>query len=630
MLEFMRKASKTIFIKAFLGLLILSFAAWGIGDIFRGRAASTAVATVGETDIPLEAYRAEFARELQRISQIFGQDITREQGKAMGLGNMLVGRLVQNALINEGANDLGLLVSDTTVVEEIKRNPEFFNQAGQFDRNIYINTLTRSGFTENRYIAHVRTNMARQQYLAPVRDGVVPPKHLIGALYAHAAEQRTADVIRIEHSAIPNVPAPSASDLSTYHQDHAANFMAPEYRRITAVVLQAATIANTITISEDDIQAAYDEREAEYLTPEKRTLRQVLVNDEDTAQKAKSLLDGGKTIAEVAAEVGANTAMVDIGDFTSADAANLSADIATAIFALPKGGRTDVLSSPLGWHVFEVVDITPSVVKPLSEVRDDLAQAVKLDRALNSLFELSNKLEDLLGGGQTFEEAANELGLSTTRIAAVDASGNGPDGQPAQIPYLTDLIKEAFKLGDGQDSTLIEATDGQAFFVVRVDGITAPALRPLDSVMTQVTQAWSSQKRADMAAEIVKSVEQRIESGETVADVAKALGFAASTTRSFTRDGKGLAQNALPAEVVQSLFNMDIGGVTAAEGTGAHTVARLASIIPANPDETSAAYRTVADQALSDMQNDLLTQLSVALEGMHGVTLNQKVINEAY
>ena len=630
MLEFMRKSANTIFIKAFLGLLILSFAAWGIGDIFRGRAANTAVATVGKTEIPAAAFRGEFARELQRMSQIFGQEVTREQGQAMGIGNLLVGRLVQSALINENARDIGLMITDTQILDEIRRTPEFFNDAGRFDRNIFISILSRNGFSEDSYVARVRENMARQQYLGPIREGALAPKLLVAALYAHAAEQRTADVIRIDHANLLNVKMASEAELMQFHTDNAANFMAPEYRTLTAIVLQGSTIAEGIAVSEEDIQAAYDEREADYLTPETRKLRQVMTNDEASAKKAKTLLDSGKSLQEVATEVGANPAMIEIGEFTTADAANLSADIATALFSLPKGGRSEALQSSLGWHVFEVVDITPSIVKPLSEVHDELAKAVKMDRALTSLYDMSNKAEDLLGGGMTFEEAATALGVTATRIAAVDAQGFGEDGKAVEAPYLTDVVKQAFQLNEGQDSQMSETADGNAFVVVRVDAVKAPALRPLDSVKKAVAQAWDAKKRADVAAELAKAAQDRLQAGEDANTVAQSIGFKATVTKPFTRDGKGLEQNALPANVIESLFSLKTGEATSAEGTGAHTVARLSAITPATPDDGSTIYRAVRDKTLTDMQTDLLSQLSSALEGTYGVTINQKALNDAY
>jgi len=630
MLEFMRKSANSIFIKALLGLLILSFAAWGIGDIFNGRASSTAVATVGESEISTAEFRGEYARELQRMSQIFGQEISREQGQAMGIGNLLVSRLVQSALINESAKNLGLLITNDQILDEIRRTPDFFNDAGQFDRNIFINILGRSGFSEDSYIARVRESMARLQFLGPIREGALVPAGMIKVLYTHAAEKRTAEIIRIEHAKLQNIKVPTGDDLSQYHKANAAKFMAPEYRKLTAIVLRSAALAEGIAVSEQDIQTAYDEHEAEYLTPETRKLRQILVSDEATANKAKVLLAGGESLSDVAIEVGANPEMIDIGTFTTADASTLSPDIATAVFALAKGAHTDPMQSTLGWHVFEVVDITPSVVKPLAVVHDALAQQVKMDRALKSLFDMSNKLEDLLGGGMTFEEAAASLGIETTRVAAVDNRGLGLDGKPVNTPYISDLINAAFPLEEGQDSQMTEATDGNAFFVARVDAITAPALRPLDTVIKEVTLAWTDQKRAEMAAELAKTAQQRLQGGEAAADIAKSIGFGATVTKPFTRDGKGLEQNALPANLIESVFALKTGEATSAEGTGAHTVARLSAITPATPDPASPTYRAVAEQALTDMQSDLLTELSVALEGTYDVTINQKAINDAY
>jgi len=630
MLDFMRKSANTIFIKAFLALLILSFAAFGIGDVFNGRANSTAIATVGKTEISVAAYRAEYARELERAAQLFGQEITPEQGKALGVGNRLIGRLIQDALITESTRDMGLLITDAQILDEIRKSPQFSNDAGQFDRNLFVSILRRNGFDEDTYVQRVRENILRTQFLGPILDGALAPKPLVDALYAYNAEQRTADVIRIDYAALKDIKAPSEDELVQYHKDNAANYMAPEYRRLTAIVLRAETLARDVTVSADEIQAAYDEREADYLTPEKRTLRQILTLDEDSAQKAKTLLDGGTPFAEVVAQVGANPAMIEIGSFTTADATNLSPDIATAVFAVEKGARTAPLQSPLGWHIFEVTDITPKTVKPLADVRDALTLAVKLDRALTLVFDLSNKVDDLLGGGMTFEEAARQVGISPTVISAVDARGFDPKNTALESPFITDILTEAFKLNEGQDSQMTETADGNAFFVVRIDGVTAPALRPLADVRTEVVQALDQKARAARATELAKTAQQRLKSGDPAADVAQAIGFRAITTPPFTRNGAGLAPNTLPGDALTELFALKQGEATAQNDTGALVVARVASIVPAQLDTASEQYRTVAEDTLSSMQSDLLAQLSSALEVTYGVSLNQKAINEAF
>ncbi|MEG3617462.1 SurA N-terminal domain-containing protein [Magnetovibrio sp. PR-2] len=630
MLEFMRKSANTIFIKAFLLLLVLSFAVWGIGDIFRGRASEVAVATVGDIPIPVERYRAELTRDAQRMSQLFKREFTPQEAQAMGLGQALVQRMVQETLVTLGAQDLGLYISNAQILDAVRKAPEFKNQSGQFDRNVFMSKLAQAGFSEDRYFNQVRGNMERRQLLAPVESGATPPKGLIDALYVHTYETRTADVIRIEHNTLTNVPQPTDADLVKFHEDNASRFMAPEYRQLAAVILKTADIANTITLTEDDIQAAYDEREAEYLTPEKRKLRQILVNDEAAATQAKALLDAGKSLDDAAAEVGANKAMMDIGQFTSSDAANLSPEISTAVFAVAKGGYTAPLKSPLGWHVIEVADIVPQVVKPLADVRDELAAALKEDQSLNLLYEQSNQLDDLLGGGQTFEEAANALGLQAATVANVDAQGLTPAGTPAQMPYLADVLKQAFSLGEGQDSTMTETDDGKAFFVVRVDGVTAPALRPLDTVKNDVAAAWEAGARADLAAELAKTVTERLKAGGTATDVAQSFGLTASTTTPFNRNGDGLLSGTIPAAMIVDLFSINQGEVTSAPGTGAHTVARVGSVTKAQVNQKDQTYLALQDKVLGDMQTDLLSQFTQALQGKYGVQVHPNVINEAF
>jgi len=630
MLNFMRKAATTVFIKAFLVILIASFAMWGIGDVFRNRGSDVGVATVGDTDIPVEAFRAAFAREVQRVQQFLGPQITREQAVAMGVGDMLLRRLVSSAVLNAGANGMGLLVSEQAILDDIRTNPEFFNDAKVFDRRVFVELLSRNGLTEDSYVARVRQNMGRFQFLSPIATGPQLPTRITDALYAFAAEKRVLEVLRINHAQIKNVPVPSETELSAYHQANAQLFMAPEYRSLSTLVLSAANIAKTLTVTDDELQTAYDERADEFSTPASRTLSQILVNDEATATRAAQMLDGGKSLADVAAEVGANPAMTSIGSMTRAEASALSIEIATAAFSTTIGGHSAPVQSPLGWHVIVVEAEKAGTVQTLADVKEKLSAEVKLARATNDLFAMSNQLEDLLGGGMTLDEAAAQLGADLIKVAAVDARGLGRDGNPVAIPHSADVLAEAVKLQAGGESQLGESADGTAFFVVRVDDVYPPALRPLDDVKKNVALAWDAEKRAALAKAAAEAAVIRLEGGEKLQAVAKAMGFDAFVTDPFTRTGQGLKQGALPADAIAQAFVLAQGGIAQAPGTGAHTVARVLSILPADGGADDPLYVSVQNDTASALQGDLAAQLSEALQARYPVTINQSVLNEVY
>ena len=110
MLKGFRKAGESWVGKAVItvlfGLLILSFAVWGIGDIFRQTGPSYAV-QVGTTKITPEAVRTAYQAEVQRLSRQFRRTITPEQARMIGLERQVVTRLVTDAVLDERAGRPG-------------------------------------------------------------------------------------------------------------------------------------------------------------------------------------------------------------------------------------------------------------------------------------------------------------------------------------------------------------------------------------------------------------------------------------------------------------------------------------------------------------------------------------------
>src|SRR5947199_477287 len=113
MLRGLRKSStgwlgKTVMVSV-VGFLALSFAIWGIGDIFRGFGRST-FAKIGGTEISIEVFRDLYRDQLQQLSRRLGRQLTLEQARAMGLDRQIIRQLVSDLVIDERARQLGLSV----------------------------------------------------------------------------------------------------------------------------------------------------------------------------------------------------------------------------------------------------------------------------------------------------------------------------------------------------------------------------------------------------------------------------------------------------------------------------------------------------------------------------------------
>ena len=73
---------------AVVTVLVVSFAIWGIGDIFRGFGRSS-LAKIGKTEVTIEQFRALYTDKLQALGRQFGRPITLEQARQLGIDRQL-------------------------------------------------------------------------------------------------------------------------------------------------------------------------------------------------------------------------------------------------------------------------------------------------------------------------------------------------------------------------------------------------------------------------------------------------------------------------------------------------------------------------------------------------------------
>src|ERR1700754_983740 len=128
MLRGMRTASSNWLGRAImgvvLGLIAISFAIWGIGDIFRGFGRST-VAKIGSTEIPVEQFRQIYSDRVQQLGRQLGRPITPDQARLLRLDQQLAGQLVAEASLDQRARRLRLNLSDAEVARQIMADPSF-------------------------------------------------------------------------------------------------------------------------------------------------------------------------------------------------------------------------------------------------------------------------------------------------------------------------------------------------------------------------------------------------------------------------------------------------------------------------------------------------------------------------
>ena len=253
-----------IIVSVMFGMLILSFAIWGIGDIFRRGIRTQYVAEVGSQRIMPQEFQDQYRRELRRLQTMLQTEVTAERARELGLPQRVLREMVSRVLFDLAARDAGVAVSDAVVRQTIFDNVSFRNAEGKFDRGIFQTLLNNAGYSEERFVALTRQDLVRSQVTEAITAGGAVPQVMLDDLYRYRNERRTAETVLVSAGAMTDIPTPSEADLEAYHKDHAEAFTAPEYRAVTAVMMTPDDLAPRMAVSEDKLKDEYEAHLADF------------------------------------------------------------------------------------------------------------------------------------------------------------------------------------------------------------------------------------------------------------------------------------------------------------------------------------------------------------------------------
>ena len=178
MLGAIRNAAQGIVGKAIMtvvmGLIIVSFVIWGVGDMLRGFTTST-VASVGGAKISAQEYRTVYQRTLQQYQRRLRRPFTNEEAREIGLDRSVLQRLLNEAAVDEETRKLGLDISDDALREMITSNPNFRNKSGAFDPALFAGALRDMDMNERGFVSEMRKQSLRQFIVAALASGIAAP-----------------------------------------------------------------------------------------------------------------------------------------------------------------------------------------------------------------------------------------------------------------------------------------------------------------------------------------------------------------------------------------------------------------------------------------------------------------------
>ncbi|MDB5533836.1 MAG: Peptidylprolyl isomerase [Hyphomicrobiales bacterium] len=628
MLDSMRRISqnwigKTIMTVLF-GILILSFAVWGIADIFKGFGASR-VAKVGSQEISLDAYRAAYQTQLTNLQRQSRQPITNEQARAAGLDRLVLQRLLGEAALDQKTKSMGLALSDADIVQSVIADPTFQGPTGKFDRTRFADVLREAGFpNEQRFVQEQIRVYLRQQLAESVSGGLPIPKVLNEAIHRYRSETRSIEYIRLPESAAGTIPAPTDEQLTAYYDARKLAFRAPEYRNIIVLAVTPAGVADAAKVSDADATRYYDEVKGQkYTTTETRDVQQIVFPDEAQATAALAKIKAGATFESIAAERKLSDKDISLGTMSKRDF--IDANIGNAAYALAEGATSEPIKGDFGATLVRVTKINPQTVKPFAEVAQEVKTEVANRKARDEVMNLRDKIEDERTSGKSLTEAAKAAGLEARTIEGIDASGRDRNGK--EIPNVVEreqLLRAVYGSDVGVDNDVLTTRDnGYIWFEVKA--VDAARERTLAEVRDQVAKSWRDDEVVRVLSEKSADIAKRMQDGTSMADIAKELGLTVELVNDVKRTGSEKVSSAVVARV----FSVATGAIASvADGLDRVIFKVLDSVTPPL-DADDDGLKSIEGRLKASMAEDVLNQYVTRVQNDLGVSINEPAVRMA-
>jgi peptidyl-prolyl cis-trans isomerase D len=623
-LDTLRKGAAQTLGLILVGLLVVSFAIWGIADIFTGYGRQTLI-SVGDTDISPQDYARAQQEVLRSMSQQAGRSLSLQEARAAGLDTRVLERLIGGAAVDTHAKHLDLGISDDALLAQIMKDPAFQDSAENFSPLAFQAALRNIGMNEASYLYSLREQNLRRQLIVTVGEVANSPKALINALNQFNEERRVLKYVLVPKSAAGAVGEPTEEDLKRYYDNNQAKFTQPEYRKVGVLAVTPETVKDQLNITDDDLKAAYEAKKDTLGTPERRHIEQIALPDLETAKTTYDKIKSGTDFVEAAKELGLSETDIDLGTVGKSDLAD--PEIAEQAFKLEKDVVSEPIKGKLGsFAIIRVTEIEPGKVPTFDEAKDDLEKEIVKDRASGAIFDMHDRVEDELAAGSTLEEAASKLKLDYQVIDQVDREGSKPDGSTVSLPAQKELLNGVFATDVGIENDPIDARD-EGVVWYEVLGVTPEQLQPLDDVREKVEDDWRTEETRNQVAKFAQGLVSALNNGsKTLEDVAKELDTEILPTSALKRDD--ITVNVLPAAVSQA-FTLPKGGFgSAASGVDEGRIVFQVDDIVAPPELDERIVKRINAQITPLLSEDTIAEYFSALESRYGVSVNQQALSK--
>lgn len=538
------------------------FAIMGVTD-FGSTARTLAVAEVDDLIVDQQDYQQRLQVRRRDMQQQLGSDYRPDKFERV-LQQQVLNEMIEEKLLENLVQENNLRVGDEELSAAIKSDLNFF-QDGKFNFEFYRNRISKLGFTPNAYEDFLKQDRMLTAIPRMVRSSSFITDQEAQRYFRLSKQQRKIDYLTVLPSRFSKDIDIAVSELQTYYEQHASQYVRPEQVKLEYIRLSARQLASRVEVTEDAIRQYYAANADRYVVDEQREASHILIN---VAQE-KTLADSpevSKKIKEIQNKLSAGEKFEDLARKYSDDPGSAQSGgqlgqvlrgvmvpaFEEALFSMQAVGEISApIQTSFGVHLIRLDSITPRQAKSYEMVKDQLRESYASEQAINLYYDISEQLAVL-----TYENPDSLVPVSE----AIDVALQTTDwidqkGSDSGVAANLDVLREAFggRLKNSHiNSDPIEIGINDAV-VFRVMDSRPAAQLSFEEAKGTLMVAALKEKQARRLAVYADQIADRIRQGESIQSVAENEKLELHASVLLQRHS-----NKAPAALVRYVFKMPV------------------------------------------------------------------------
>ena len=605
MLDRMRRHKS--WLKWSLALVVLTFVVFYIPDFFTpsiGASPSEVLAEVQGEPITVGTFQRRYTAQVNAYRNAYGGQLNDQLLKQLGIDRQILQQLIdEEAMVAESTRQ-GITVSDVEIRERILSLPGF-QENGKFIGEQRYRTLLQMQ-NPPMTTAEFERSLRRALQIEKLRNAVAGWMSVsdadVAAEYRRRNEKVKLDVVPITAESLKNEVSVTDAEVTSYFDTSKEKYRIGEKRKVKYAIVSVDQVRSTIVVPEADIQAFYTQNLQQYQTPaqvrashilfkiEGKDEKAVQAQAEDVLKKAKAPGADFAALAKQYSEDDSNNA--NGGDLDYFGRGRMVAEFEQAAFAMKPGEVSDLVKTAFGFHIIKVVDNKPDSTRPVAEVRPEIEEQLKWQKAQAEAEKIAKSLEGAMKSAADLDRVAKERSLQVTETGLVQQNEaiQGVGVQP-------ELSGRVFGMQEGEVTPAMRVATGWVF--ATVTGRQDAYVPKLDEVRARVTDDLKQQKAVDLVKQRAAAIAADLKQAKDFAAAVKRAGLEIKTTELIAR-GSPVADLGVSEQVDAAAFALPQGGVSDAITTPTSTaIVRVAEKVTVTDQEVEQGRDQLRDEMVN-------------------------------